>query len=325
VSGFRTHVIPGVLEYVGERGVDVASLLRTCGLPADAATRPFIELPLARLHGFFEQAARAADDDALGLHVGARLSRAPWDVLQLSFLSAPDLRAALQRVARLAPLFNDRTTIRVHDDGEPAIDYRIEGEPLGLSRHGNELILAILLERARAATAQTIVPRACWVAHPRPREPGPLFALVGRTDITFGAGATGFRMSAQDAALPLRTADPVLLDVLDRLTERPLAPVRARRGVSARVAGVLAGRPGGEVPPLAVVARALAMSVRSLQRALAGEATTYRTIVDQVRRIEACELLAAGLDVDEVARRLGYERSALVRALGRWRRDESGE
>ena len=86
-------------------------------------------------------------------------------------------------------------------------------------------------------------------------------------------------------ALPLRTADPVLLDVLDRLTESSLAPVRSRRGVSARVAGALAERLDAGAPPLAVVARALAMSVRSLQRGLTG--TPGRRCVGLARRARA--------------------------------------
>src|SRR5688572_18394930 len=192
---FRTHLVPPILAYVAERGGDVAALVRACSLPADAAERAWIDLPLPRVHELLDRAARAARDEAMGINVGLRLSRSIWDVIQVSFLSAPDLRAALHRIARLAPLFNDRAVLTARDEADGVVmEYRIEGEPLGLSRHGNELILAVILGRARDATGDAVRPRACWVAHPRPANPAPLVELARSPDVSFGAGATGIRL-----------------------------------------------------------------------------------------------------------------------------------
>ncbi|MEU9444171.1 helix-turn-helix domain-containing protein [Streptomyces sp. NPDC048304] len=68
------------------------------------------------------------------------------------------------------------------------------------------------------------------------------------------------------------------------------------------------------------MARALALSPRSLQRRLAEEGTTWRDLVDRVRRNRAAALLAQGLSRKQVAARLGFgDTRALRGALRRWR------
>jgi AraC-like DNA-binding protein len=70
---------------------------------------------------------------------------------------------------------------------------------------------------------------------------------------------------------------------------------------------------------LAAVARTLALSPRSLQRRLAEEGTSWRDLVDGVRRDRATALLGQGLSRKAVAARLGFaDTRALRGALRRW-------
>jgi AraC-like DNA-binding protein len=61
------------------------------------------------------------------------------------------------------------------------------------------------------------------------------------------------------------------------------------------------------------------MSERSLRRALADEETSFRDVLDDVRRTIALEMLQANQSVTEIAFLLGFsETSALSRAFRRW-------
>lgn len=178
----------------------------------------------------------------------------------------------------------------------------------------------MLLTRAREATGAALVPTACWLAHPAPPQPATVARALAVPRPTFGAGATGVTWSAVDADRRLRTADPVLLAVLDRLVEQRLAVMAGRRGVAAEVCQAVEAGLADGLPDLPAVARRLGRSTRALQRELTDAGTTFRALVDHVRRSQARALLAADLPLDEVAARLGYsERSAFVRAFGRWR------
>lgn len=331
LSRFRTHIIPDVLAYVGERGGD-ADLLACCGLPPDAGERPWVDVDLDALHRFLEAASVAAGDPALGLHVGQRLTRRTWDVLQLACLSSPTLGDALLRIPRLMPLFNDAIEIDIETDiaRDPGtsvgplwhISHRIAGQPEGLSRHGNELWLATLFVRAREETRAEVAPVRCWFGHAAPRDPAVLDEyrrVLGTSRLDFGAGSTGFALPEAVLRLPLLGADPVLAAVLDRLSTEALRAQGCRRGVAAQVYRLVREELDGQIPPLGRIGKRLGQSERSLQRRLGEEGTSYRELVDQVRRDLARLLLAQKVPRDEIARRLAYaETASFSRSLARW-------
>jgi AraC-like DNA-binding protein len=321
---FRIHTLPDVLAYVAERGGDPAALLARCGLPADAGERLFIETDISRLSQLLDCAAQAASDPALGLSVGLRLQRRTWDVLQLACTNAPTLGDAVLRIPRLMPLLNSAVEIEVDPGPKWRINHRIAGHPSGLSRHGNELWLATLLTRARQETRSRIEPLRCWFGHPAPADLAPLRAVFGAARLDFGAGSTGLSLSAEVMARPLLRADPVVSAVLERLSAEALQAQGGRRGLSAEVYRRIRDELDGTIPKMGRIAKLLGQSERSLQRSLCDEGTSYRELVDQVRRDLAAKWLAEGLARDEVARRLAYaETASFTRSLLRWRREPS--
>jgi AraC-like DNA-binding protein len=81
----------------------------------------------------------------------------------------------------------------------------------------------------------------------------------------------------------------------------------------------------GSTTSLQSVSRALAVSPRTLQRRLAEERATWRSVVDGFRQERAAELLRRGSTAEHVALEIGFSSSrALRRALRRWDRGEVG-
>lgn len=74
------------------------------------------------------------------------------------------------------------------------------------------------------------------------------------------------------------------------------------------------------MPSLASIAAELAMSERSVQRSLSEESTSYREIVDEVRKgLALSHLSRPGSTATDVAFLLGFsEPSAFTRAFRRW-------
>ncbi|WP_459955622.1 AraC family transcriptional regulator [Nocardia sp. IFM 10818] len=99
---------------------------------------------------------------------------------------------------------------------------------------------------------------------------------------------------------------------------------RARTGIAADVRERLVPRGGVDgfaAPPgIDLVARDLNMSTRTLRRHLDAAGTSYRQLLDEVRRALAEEMLTATpLSVSDVAIRLGYaEASTFIHAFKRW-------
>jgi AraC-like DNA-binding protein len=126
-----------------------------------------------------------------------------------------------------------------------------------------------------------------------------------------------------DAALlhlPIGSRDPHLCTLLERQAERLLAslpePRRFTRAVKGLVASAIEeGNPGAER-----VAVRLGVHVRTLGRRLRGEGTTYRRLLEEVRReIAERHFTVSDKTVSEVAFSLGYAHaSTFHKAFRRW-------
>lgn len=101
---------------------------------------------------------------------------------------------------------------------------------------------------------------------------------------------------------------------------------RQRAGVTGQVQQQILG-PLGLIASLEEVAKALAMSPRSLRRKLESENTNYKGILDQERQQTAEQLLSgSNMKLDELAFLLGYtDTASFSRAFRRWKGCSPGE
>jgi AraC-like DNA-binding protein len=318
ITQFRTHVVRSVCEVLHEQGADVPRILKSAGMPVDADRQPWVEVTLASLHRFHDAAASALRDPLMGIHVGSRVKVDTWDTVQVVCRTAPTLGAALLPLPRLVGLANNWVDFQVTPGDPWEISHRVPGDPLGLSRHGNELWVMVMLTQINQVAGRVVHPERVWFGHPRHAQAAQVAEAMG-APVEFGAGSSGFALARADAELPLVTADPVLHSVLDRLTGQALEQLGERKGVAALVYQRVRESLSDEAPSLVQVARKLAMSPRSLQRALTAEGTSFRKVVDQARRDLSLVHRAHGMTAADTSERLGYaDADSLRRAQARW-------
>jgi AraC-like DNA-binding protein len=125
-----------------------------------------------------------------------------------------------------------------------------------------------------------------------------------------------------DAARPMLGADEALSSIVRRRLDKVLAErtLQEKGPYSGRVQRLIVEHLGGTPLTPSTVARALAVSGRTLNRRLADEGTSFRGLLDEVRQEFACALLQdRSLSVGDVAFFLQYsEPAAFHRAFRRW-------
>jgi AraC-like DNA-binding protein len=116
------------------------------------------------------------------------------------------------------------------------------------------------------------------------------------------------------------SADSGLVAVLDRYAVDRLNRAPRTNSAADRVRTLIADELRGGNPTAARIATRLKMSVRTLSRLLAAEDTSFRDLLDGVRRELAIELLAGEeASIAEVGFLLGFaELSSFHRAFRRW-------
>ncbi len=172
----------------------------------------------------------------------------------------------------------------------------------------------------RAASGYDVRPTRVRFAYIRPSG-GREFERFFGCSVEFGAPSDQLEFSNETLALPLITADPLLLEVLRPFCEeaartRNTAAGSHRASVENEVQRLLPqGRASAEP-----VAKALALSVRTLQRRLSEEGTTFAEVVDQLRRSLALQYLKdPGFPPAQIAWLLGYEEpTSFNHAFRRW-------
>lgn len=322
----RSAFAPLVLRHARRRGLDVDALLDAYRLSPSIEREPIAGLPTDTVRALAEEVSERLGEPDLGVHLAIELERGSYGVLEFAVRSASSLREALDRFARYQRMLNDLVEITLlAENGWTTIIERFPGQPEGGGKHGNEFALAAILAIARQISGRQVKPRRAWLAHvaPAAASSGGLFGrFLGTDRIEHGAGYNALEMADEDLDLPVISADPSLLSVMDRVAPL-LAPPRADvrdAATIARARDAIADSLHEGPPSLVDLAKRISSSARSLQRELQAHGTSFRNLVAETRReLVTRQLAETELSLEAIATRAGYsDVRALARAFQRW-------
>ena len=277
---------------------------------------------IVRLAQLWRRVVRATGDPFIGLTIGNAVRSNRFGLGAHVALHGETFREALLRFVKYAPLINDLLECRL-EETPPLARFvaRLRWNVLGLERHAVDITFAGAARFANDHLAAPFVVRELRLAHgllagePRYR------TLFGGPAIAFGADRNELVFDAALLEEPIRARDSQLGILLERYASQELQRLPVVTDLPGRIAQLLRAAIDRREPiELDAIAQALAMSARSMQRKLRDHATSFSTIVDDVRRAAAADLLVApDANVEQVGFRLGYsEPTAFIRAFKKW-------
>lgn len=311
-------VLPHLIAWVERQGLGCASIRELPGV-ADLDD-PDLSVPESSVETAWRLAAALTHDDAIGVHVAESLPRGALDLVEYAFRASASLAPGLERLARYGHVLSDRVAARTEGNGEGFLFLVRDIGSTALHPARADFALAAALAFARQGTGEHITPLQVCLAHPEPADASE-YRRFFRGPLRFSAGSNSMLLSAADAARPMRDADEALASIVRRRLDKALAErLRHRSGFSGRVLHMVVEHLGKARLTPDDVARALAVSRRTLARRLAEEGTSFRVILDDVGREFACALLQdRSLSIGDVAFFLQYsEPAAFNRTFRRW-------
>jgi AraC-like DNA-binding protein len=322
-----SSIVPLIVRHAAAREVDVEALRLRFDLPPDAASLDRVTVAPLAPNDLLHAVARAAAEDDVALRLAAELTSRRHKLTELAVRASADVRAALARLARWAPLIHEGLAGALDEgceDGEARWAITTPRRPRGIGRYVHELAVAHALHHVRAGV-DSFTPRHAWFAHPRPSDVAPLCAFLGTTDVAFGCEDSGFAVAEGDLARPMRGADPHTVESLAPLVDAELPELRAS-SFAARVAASIASTLPEEIAMAEAAAR-LHMSPRTLQRRLEEEGTRFSEVVEDARLELARRLLAdPSVTLGDVAYRTGFsDLATFSRAFKRWTGQPPGQ
>jgi len=280
---------------------------------------PDERIPVHTALELLERAIALIGDEDLGLRAALRSARGEFDLVEFVVASSATYRDCIALIRRYIRLLNDAVELDVEISDGTAIaqwSYR-----LALGRVTTDFLMASLyLAFARRATAVPNLRLEICFAHEEPDDTRLYRRIFRAGRLRFAAPFDGFVFD--ERLLDRRTTggDPGLHTLLRRLAEERLAELPEAAAITQRVR-VLASRElsGGE-PTAEHISSLLHMSRRTLARRLEQEGTSFRAIMDDLRRGLAKRYLALeDLGMSEIAALLGFsDPAAFHRAFRRW-------
>ena len=332
-STVAASVVVDMFQYLEQSGVSVDDARSATGITMTVPPEPDTRVPGSQVERLWQFALERTGDPLVGLHMTERYSPGTLDILGYVILSCRTIGDVLDRLARYAPLLNDGLRVDVARVGtETQCRIRIvESMDNYLLRAPEQAIDAMWAGLARELRRLTATPLLLKEVAFRRRAPGQKeraeYERVFACPLVFGAREDRVVMPSSHLDAEVLSANPALLATFERHADASYKTMERQGSHSREVARVLAERLKGAVPDLSVVARELSMSDRNLQRALKTDGTSFKQLLDDVRRDLAIRHLAdPSTSAGQVGFLLGFsEPSAFTRAFRRWTGKAPGE
>lgn len=297
-------------------GGDASRFLADLGAAPDAPDDHYVDA--ARVDAVLDALAASRDDTTFGLTLARTAATFPLGFFDHLVWPGATVRDALVRSERFYALITKRSHLSLTEkDGVATLVQHVEeGAPRGTVL--TELAFASVVLRARTAAGAFVVGDLGFVHALPDAEALSRYAAIFGAPVTFGAPLDALHVPSRELDRPLASADPIAAAALEAHAERmrsalgedPFA-LAARRAIERTLRETHNN--------LAVLARELGLSERTVQRRLQERGTSLRELVDQVRADVATRRLREGATTTELAYDLGFARpQAFNKAFVRW-------
>jgi AraC-like DNA-binding protein len=312
-----------LISVAEQAGIARATLLGLLGATERMLQDPAEQTPMHRYLRLWEHVARTLKDPALPVKVAQTVQVEDYHLAGFAAMTSANGREMIRRLQRYSRLHTNSDRWMLEERADEAVLHLSHAPALlGLGGLGyrlvKECLFAKLTSIVRRIDNPDFVPRWVHFRHAAPADTRPLRRFLGTTP-NFGAERDAVAFEPSFLSRGLKTANRAFNEHFVTEAEKRLESLGTSTEVAERVRKelVLLVPSGGQT--MADVARRLMMTERTLRRHLELEGTTFRELVNEVRRTWAPEFLRSANSVGEVALMLGFnDISAFGRAFKRW-------
>ena len=311
-------VLP-LIRIIQDAGVSVAAITAATGIDLGDLDDPNLRVRLSAMDWLMRKAGEVRGDPAIGLNLIQLYPDNHMHYVAHMAMRCATLGEAILQWRDYARLVCDADEIGFAMDRDGArLTYTLL-DPRFTAPHFAEHYLSMAVFYGRRFCGEHICPRAVHFRHADPGYRDQLEAFFG-CPVMFGMNDDALVIPPDIIAKRNITADAYMEKILSAQADVMMREIRSddveyrvRRNIAATLAR------GGR-PALSQTASDIAMSTRSLSRALKERGTTFSELTDTLRQSMAEHYLRDGLSVTQTAYFLGFsDPGALHSAFQRWK------
>lgn len=301
-------------------GRDANAVCGRAGVSLEEVTTASARVPFRRADALLEACADELGAGGLALSLLGIRDEQTYDAAGLVLMSSATFGEGLARTLAYQRLWADGERFSfVRDARGGTVGFRHPGKSATACAVLAELALLEVVSAARVLVGSDATPASVCFAHAPLGGEAALAGVLGvsptygapRNEVVFGERVLAGVIHPPPGAIPA---------LHDALAKRALAALPDGVSFAATLRALLAENPRLFAETLASVARRLKLPIRTAQRRLEREGTSWSELVDRARRERVRELELAALAEKEIAYLVGFaDVSALRRARRRWR------
>jgi AraC-like DNA-binding protein len=302
------------VDALGRLGYDTGSLLADAGVRRSDLDDPDGHITCQATGALLAAATERKPIGNLGVRLAAETPLGAFPLVDYLVLTSANVGAGLRQLARYLRLVEAPYVLRLLEDENP-IRILYDSPPNAFSV---EFGVTIAVLHLREETEGRLEVAFVSFAH-QPDDAAEIERIVG-CPVHTKAAWNGFALFPEVWQLPLRRRDPILQAVLERHANDIGARLAPADGFVNELRQLLQSQIANGDTRIHTVARALSMSVRSLQRRLSDAGFSYQELLEKSRKEAAGAYLSdSRFSIGEVGYLLGYsEPAAFHRAFKHW-------
>ena len=308
-----------IFEYLADQGVEESRVLEELGLAGKHQLVINARVALRDYERLFKIGQALTGDEYFGLNMGASPMPRTWGLVSHLAMSAPNALLAVTALMNYSRLQLDFVHFTVQEADDEVVLYSHIDAPRRPSRHVIEHMIANIMELANSQVGYSAIRLRIEFMHEDAGNPQHV-ARVLNANVSFGCNSNRIFVPAQFFKQQSAYGQEDLFPVTEELARQRLMELRGEdKLINATRETILKQLPSG-LPKIGDTAKALEMSPRTLQRRLQERHLKYQTLLDEVRRELARQLIVKPeLSLSEVADYLGFnDQSAFQHAFQRW-------
>jgi len=304
-------VVDRLLQSLATLGVDVARTCRNLGIDRQGIRQLGAVVPRTTVLALFRAALEQTHDEHLGLHLAERMPLVgPIGYL---FRSSGTIGEGLQALVSACSVASSTTRASFDAKSVPArLTIETEGGPdADVARQLLEYLATVVVVLLREVTPSSHPVSAVHFPHSARTGTVSEYRRVLGCEVHFAQPHCAVFLPPGILTQPSTLASPSVESALRRTID-DLRATRAKTALSEQVPATVYMRLWmGEAATEGAIAKALGLSVRSLQRGLATEGASLRTLRRNTQVAVAQEILTSSdLSIKEVAARVGFSSTA---------------
>ncbi len=318
-----------LLKYASQLEIDERTIISECGVDLLAYKFNEARIPIHKFHLIWTFILNRADDPDFGLHFGEHTYRLlSRHLIFAMMMNCENAEQAIRKNFQYHNLITDiiRPVMKV-EKAFACLTWEMNHPALPPERHLSESILTLFVSMLRSLTEDLFRLKAVRFAHPRPENIAE-HERIFQAPLVFGHKCNEIVLSTSYLKTPILLANSNILEGLEQLVQKALHRVYALNPWSEKVAQSLFKALLKEKNiDIGTIAGQLALATRNLQLKLKEEGTSFRKLLDEVRKeIAVSYLKDVNASICEIALLLNFaDQSAFHHAFKRWTGKTPGE